>query len=92
VVRLKDLSPNQRLVMESILGRSLRDDESLTIRASSVVQEEPTGVARVLRFKEYRESLDRIADRVKSVPEDEIDAAIDELPTTFATNKGDCHF
>jgi hypothetical protein len=78
VVHVKDLSPDQRLVMKNILGRTLPDDERLTIRASNVVQKEPTGEARALQFKEYRESLDRIAVRVKSVPEDEIDAAIDE--------------
>jgi hypothetical protein len=78
VHHVKDLSPDQKLAIESILGRSLSEDESLTIRPAKVTKDAPAGEERVRRFRQYTADLDQIAGRVKDVPEDEIDAAIDE--------------
>jgi hypothetical protein len=75
---VKDLSPNQRLAIENLLGRALQDEESLTIRPARILKDAPTGEERVRAFRRYQDDLDRIADRVKDVPEAEIDAAIDE--------------
>ena len=66
------------MAIESILGRSLREDESLTIRPANVIRDAPTGEERTRRFGRYAADLDRIAEHVKDVPEDEIEAAIDE--------------
>ncbi len=77
MVHVKDLSPDQKVAIEGILGRALREDESLTIRPSKVIRDAPQAAERTARFAQYRDSLDRIAGRVKDIPEDELDAAID---------------
>jgi hypothetical protein len=78
VHRVKDLSADQLLAIESLLGRMLRDEESVTIRPAHVLKEAPTGETRARLFRQYQDTLDRLAGRVVNVPEDEIDAAIDE--------------
>lgn len=78
VHHVKDLSPNQRVAIENLLGRTLRDEESLTIRPARILQDAPTGDERARAFRRYRDNLDMLADRVRDVPEDDIDAAIDE--------------
>jgi hypothetical protein len=40
---IKDLSPDQRLAIESLLGRRLADDEGLNIQPPRVLKEAPTG-------------------------------------------------
>lgn len=78
VHHVKDLSPNQRVAIESLLGRTLRDEESLTIRPARILKDAPTGDERARAFRRYQDHLGLLADRVKNVPEAEIDAAIDE--------------
>ncbi len=78
VHNVKDLSPDQRLAIESLLGRALRDEESLTIRPTRVLKDSPSGAERIGLFRQYFDHLDALAGRVKDVPEAEIDAAIDE--------------
>lgn len=75
---VKDLSPDQRLAIESLLGRALNDEESLTIRPVRVLKDAPSGSERTRLFHIYLDHLDTLAGRVKDVPEAEIDAAIDE--------------
>jgi hypothetical protein len=75
---VKDLSAQQRLAIESLLGRALHDEESLTIRPTRVIQDAPTGEERARLFRRYQNHLDQLADRVKDTPEEEIEAAIDE--------------
>jgi hypothetical protein len=75
---VKDLSADQRLAIESLLGRALRDEESVTIRPTRMLSDAPVGEERTRLFRRYQDDLDQLADRVKDVPEDEIDAAIDE--------------
>jgi hypothetical protein len=43
VHHVKDLSPNQRAAIESLLGRALRDEESLTIRPARILKDVPAG-------------------------------------------------
>jgi hypothetical protein len=78
VHQVKDLSADQRLAIESLVGRPLRDDESLTIRPSHILKEAPTGKERERLFRQYQDHLDELARRVTNVSEDEIEAAIDE--------------
>jgi len=78
VHHVKDLSPNQRVAIENLLGRTLSDEESLTIRPARILKDAPVGDERTQAFSRYQNHLDLLADRVKDVPEDEIDAAIDE--------------
>jgi hypothetical protein len=78
VHHVKDLSPNQRVAIENLLGRALRDEESLTIRPARILKDAPTGEERTRAFRRYQDDLDRLADRVKDIPDAEIDAVIDE--------------
>jgi hypothetical protein len=78
VHHVKDLSADQRLAIEHLLGRALGDEESLTIRPARVLKDAPIGEERSDVFRRYLNHLDQLADRVKDVPEEEIDAAIDE--------------
>ena len=78
VHHVKDLSSDQRLAIESLLGRALRDEESLTIRPVRILTDAPTGQERARLFRRYQDHLDQLANRVENVPEDEIDSAIDE--------------
>ena len=78
VHHVKDLSPNQRVAIEHLLGRALSDEESLTIRPARIVKDAPTGDERAHSFRRYQDHLDLMANRVKDVPEEAIDAAIAE--------------
>jgi hypothetical protein len=78
VHHVKDIPAAQRQAIEAVLGRALRDDESLIIRPSHVLQDSPTGVTRARSARQYQDHLDQLAGRVGDVPESEIDAAIDE--------------
>jgi hypothetical protein len=78
VHNVKDLSSDQRLAIENLLGRALRDEESLTIRPARILKDAPTGDERARVFDRYLGHLDVLAERAKNVPESEIDAAIDE--------------
>jgi hypothetical protein len=76
--KVKDLSPDQRLAIESLLGRSLADDEGLNIQPSRLLKEAPSGEERSRAYDQYLGHLDALAARAENVPDDEIDAAIDE--------------
>jgi len=78
VHHVKDIPADQRRAIEGLLGRVLRDDESLIIRPSHVLKDAPVGEERARSFHRYQDHLDRLAGRVSDVPEGEIDAAIDE--------------
>jgi hypothetical protein len=78
VHHVKDLSADQRLAIESLLGRSLDNEESVTIRPAHMIKDAPSGEERIRRFGSYLAHLDMMAERVKHVPEDEIERIIDE--------------
>ena len=78
VHHVKDPSRNQRIAIENLLGRTLHDEESLTIRPARILQDAPTGDQRANAFRRYQDHLDMLADRVKDVPEEDLDAAIDD--------------
>ena len=78
VHHVKDIPADQRHAIEGLLGRALRDDESLIIRPSHVLKEAPVGEERARAFRQYQADLDQLAGRAAGIQEDEIDAAIDE--------------
>jgi hypothetical protein len=78
VHNVKDLSPDRRLAIESLLGRALHDEESLTIRSARALKDAPSGAERSRLFRTYLDHLDALAGRVNDVPEAEIDAVIDD--------------
>lgn len=75
-----DLSPDQRRALESLLGRSLDADEMVSVRTSKgqILKEAVTGDAREETFRNLFDRIERTARRVEGVPEEEVDAAIDE--------------
>lgn len=61
VHHVRDLSHEQRLAIENLLGRGLRDEESLTIRPARILRDAPAGEERVKAFRRYQDHLDRLA-------------------------------
>lgn len=61
--------------MEGILGRPLADNEAIAV---NVYQPAPIGVARQEASRCLMDRIEKTTKRVRGVPENEIDAAIDE--------------
>ena len=78
VHHVRNLSPNQRLAIENLLGRTLSEGESLTIRPARILKDPPVGDERDRAFRRYQDHLDLFATRVRDIPEEEIDALMDE--------------
>jgi hypothetical protein len=72
-----ELSPPIKEAIESLLGRALQEDESVSIRTFRA-KNAPAGPARDEAYRRLLGRIDKTADRVKNVPEAELDAAIDE--------------
>jgi hypothetical protein len=72
-----ELAPPVRAAFESVLGRHLGDEETVSISAYPP-RPAPTGEAREAAYRRLLEFGDKLAERVKDVPEEEIDAAINE--------------
>ena len=75
---VKDLSPDQRHAIESLLGRHLQDDEVVNIHPSRLLNEALTGEERSQAWSGYLRQLGALADRAKDIPDEELDAIIDE--------------
>ena len=75
---VKDLSPDQRVAIEGLLGRALHEDEGLNIQPSRVFKEAPGGEERARAYRDYLANCDKIAQRADGVTDAELDAAIDE--------------
>ena len=76
--KVSELSAEQRQAIEALLGRPLGDDEGLSIHASRVVKEAPTGEERVRAYGRLLEHLDKLSRRADGVADEQLDAAIDE--------------
>ena len=73
--KVTELPADARHAMEHILGRSLREDEAISI---NVYKPAPTGQAREEASRRLLDRIDKTAQRARGIPEEEIDAAIDE--------------
>ena len=73
-----ELAPDERIVLERILGRPLDDSETISVTTSRVIKEAPVGEAREKAARELAESIREMHERVKDVPEEELYALIDE--------------
>jgi hypothetical protein len=80
VHKARDLSPELRRAAETLLGQTLEEDETVSVRASKgyIVREAPAGKVREDAFRRLSEHMDKIAERVKDVPEQELNSLIDE--------------
>ena len=70
-----ELSAETRHAVESLLGRSLQEQEAICV---NVYQPAPTGPAREEASRRLLERIDRTAARAEGVPEDEREAALEE--------------
>ena len=75
VLRVAELALDARHAMESIIGRPLQEDEAIAV---NVFNPAPTGQARKEASWRLLERIDRTAQKARGIPEQEIDAAIDE--------------
>ena len=73
--KVAELPAEARHAVESLLGRSLQEDEAISI---NVYQPAPTGQAKEAASQRLFQRIDQTAARAQGVPEDEIEAAIDE--------------
>jgi len=76
--KVKDLSPDQRLAIEGLIGRRLADDEGVNSQPSRVLKDAPTGDERSRAYNEYLRNADTLSRRADNVPDEEIEALIDE--------------
>ena len=73
----RDLPASARTVVENLLGRSLRDDEEVSIMALDP-HPAPSGHERRASADRLRSALDQLADKAQNVIDGEVDAAVDE--------------
>ena len=73
--KVTELPAEARHLVEALLGRSLQEDEAISI---NVYQPVPTGQAREEASRRLFQRIDQTAARAQGVPDDEIEAAIDE--------------
>jgi hypothetical protein len=73
--KVTELTSDTRHVMESVIGRSLQEDEVITV---NVFKPSPTGHAREDASRRLLDRIDRTAQKARGIPEGDIDAAIDE--------------
>lgn len=78
--KASDLAPDLRRAAEALLGRSLQEDESISVRAfkGGLIQQAPSGQARSEAFLRLRDRIEETAKRVIGVSDEELNAAIDE--------------
>ena len=77
IQRASELPPHVKSAVEQLLGRPIAPNEQVTI-AALPPQQVPASETRAEFVRELEAYLDRRAEKVKDVPDEEIDAAIDE--------------
>jgi hypothetical protein len=73
----RDLPSSTRSAIEGLLGRSLRDDEEVSVM-SLYSHPAPSGEERRVSAERLKDALDQLADKARDVGGDEFDAAVDE--------------
>jgi len=88
--KAKDLPPDVRRTVEALLGRTVQEDENISVRAfvGDILKQAPIGQAREDAYRRLRTRIDETAQRVKDVPEEQIDAAIDEAADYVRHHRG----
>jgi hypothetical protein len=78
--QVRDLSPEKRRAAETLLERSLGEDEFFLIKTSRgrILKHAATGEAYDEAFRQFLALGDELARRAEGMPDSEIDAAIDE--------------
>jgi hypothetical protein len=73
----RDLPASARSAIEKLLGRSLRDDEEVSIMALDS-HPAPSGEARRASAERLKGALEQLAHKAKPVAAEEFDGAVDE--------------
>ena len=75
--RVRDLSSEQRLAIETLIGRKLQEDEGLSIQPAHILHEAPVGEERSRAYASYLGHLELLSSRVGDITDPELDAVID---------------
>jgi len=84
--KANDLPSDARRAVERILGRSLKPNEEVSIMAFAP-HEAPAGEARHALARQLEDRVTRTAARVRDVPDDEQEAAINEALNHVRSNQ-----
>lgn len=72
------LSPQERTVLEKLVGHELRDGQVVGVQTNPILKPAPTGEARQKAARELKEAMDDLAAQVApDATGDELDALID---------------
>ena len=88
--KARDLTPHLRRAAETLIGRVLQEDESISVRVfkGDIAKQAPAGEARAEAFRRLRIRIDQTAKPAQGVTEAEIDAAIDEAVDHVRHHRG----
>ena len=78
---VRNLPPDARRAVERLLGRGLDEDEEVTITVRpplNIIKPAPTGAERDEAFRLFIEQSNEISKRLENVPDEELEALIDE--------------
>ena len=75
--KVSEMKPQMRAAVEAELGRSLRDDEEVSIMAFEP-HSAPTGESRRDAARALQEHFNRIDQNTKSIPDEEMEGALNE--------------
>ena len=79
VYQARNLPPDQRHAIEAMLGGPLADNEVISVEVRGrIIKEAATGEEREEAFRAILAFSDRMAKHAEGIPEEEIDALIDE--------------
>jgi len=75
--KVSEMKPQMRAAVEAELGRSLRDDEEVSIMAFEP-HPAPTGESRRDAARALQEHFNRIDQRTNNIPDEEMEGALNE--------------
>ncbi len=77
IQRASDLSGDVKSAIERLLGRPIEPEEEISVVAVPPQQASPSG-NRAAVARKLEAFLDRRAEKVRDIPEEELDSAVDE--------------
>jgi hypothetical protein len=75
--KVKEMKPEMRAALEAELGRSLKDDEEVSIMAFEP-RPAPVGEARRQVARRLQEHFNRVDQKTEDIPDKEIEATLNE--------------
>ena len=84
--KARDLSPSVRTALETLLGRPFEEEETISVQTYPT-HEAPTGKQREESWRRLMDRIHRTAARVKDLPDEDLDALIDEA-TEYVRHHG----